>query len=142
MTVRRSGLAIGAIGAIGLAIALYLTTTKLSGGLPVCGPVHGCEEVALSEYSSILGIPTAALGVAFSAITGSLGLVWWRSGDRRALLANYGLGLFGMLFVAYLTYLELFVIRAVCAWCVGYGLTVVVGWLVAAATVRTTGHST
>ena len=33
--------------------------------------------------------------------------------------------------MAYLTYLELFVIHAVCVWCVGYGLTVVGGWLVA-----------
>jgi uncharacterized membrane protein len=136
VTVRRSGLAIAGLAGIGFAIALYLTVTKLSGGLPVCGPVKGCEEVALSEYSSILGIPTAALGAAFSALVALLGLAWWRLGDRRALVACYGLGLFGLLFVAYLTYLELFVIHAVCAWCVTYGLTVIVGWLVAAGAMR------
>lgn len=136
MTVRRSGLAIAGLAGIGFAIAVYLTITRLSGGLPVCGPVKGCEEVALSEYSSILGIPTAALGAAFSAFVALLGLVWWRIGDRRALVASYGLGLFGLLFVAYLTYLELFVIHAVCAWCVTYGLTVIVGWLVAAGAMR------
>jgi uncharacterized membrane protein len=136
VTVRRSGLVIAGLAGIGLAIAVYLTVTKLSGGLPVCGPVKGCEDVALSEYSSILGVPTAALGAAFSALVALLGLAWWRIGDRRALVACYGLGLFGLLFVAYLTYLELFVIHAVCAWCVAYGLTVIVGWLVAAGTMR------
>lgn len=138
MTVRRSGLVIATLAAIGFAIAAYLTVTKLSGGLPVCGPTKGCEDVALSEYSAILGIPTAAFGLAFSAVIATLGLAWWRWGDRRTLLAAYGLGLFGIVFVAYLTYLELFVIHAVCVWCVGYGLTVVVGWLVALAMVRRT----
>jgi uncharacterized membrane protein len=133
---RRSGLLIAAIALIGLAIAVYLTATRLAGGLPVCGPVKGCEDVALSAYSSILGIPVAAFGVGFSVAVGGLGLVWSGRGDRRALLGAYGLGLSGILFVAYLTYLELFVIHAVCVWCVSYGLTVFVGWLVAAASLR------
>jgi uncharacterized membrane protein len=136
VTARRTGLAIAAIAAVGLLIAFYLTATKLSGGLPVCGPVKGCEDVARSEYSSILGIPVAAFGALFSALIGILGLIWAFAQDRRALLGTYGLGLFGILFVAYLTYLELFVIHAVCAWCVTYGVTVVVGWLVALGAVR------
>ena len=134
---RRSGLLIATIALVGLGIAVYLTATKLAGGLPVCGPVKGCEDVALSPYSSIAGIPVAALGAGFSAVLLGLGLVWSSRADRRALLGAYGLGLFGIVFVAYLTYLELFVIHAVCVWCVGYGLTVIVGWLVAAATMRT-----
>ena len=136
MTARRSGLVIAAIAAVGVAIAAYLTVTKLSGGLPVCGPSHGCEDVALSPYSSIFGIPTAAFGLVFSTVVAILGFGWWRLGDRRAVVAAYGLGLFGILFVAYLTYLELFVIHAICVWCVGYGLTVVIGWVVALFAVR------
>jgi uncharacterized membrane protein len=69
-------------------------------------------------------------------LTLALQLIWWRRGERRALLAAYGLGLFGILFVSYLTYLELFVIHAVCVWCVVYALTVVAGWLVTAAALR------
>lgn len=130
-----------ALAAVGLAIAAYLTVTKLSGGLPICGPVSGCEDVARSEYSSIVGIPTAALGGAFSAALIVLGLVWARTGERRALVLAYGLGLFGVIFVGYLTYLELFVIHAVCAWCVTYGLTVVVGWLLAAWSLRRTDRA-
>jgi uncharacterized membrane protein len=109
---------------------------KLSGGLPVCGPVSGCEDVARSEYSSVLGIPTAAFGGLLSAVLLVLGLIRAGTGDRRAVVGAYGLGLFGVIVVGYLTYLELFVIHAVCAWCAAYALTVVVGWLLAAGSLR------
>jgi uncharacterized membrane protein len=56
--------------------------------------------------------------------------------NRTAHLAAYGLGLFGVLFVGYLSYLELFVIHAICVWCVAYAVTVVGGWLAAAAGLR------
>jgi uncharacterized membrane protein len=136
MTVGRSGPAAAGLALIGLAIAAYLALTRLSGGLPVCGPLHGCETVALSSYSEILGIPVAMFGVVFSIVLVGLSVAWWRRGDRRALLGLYGLGLLGVLFVAYLTYLELFVIGAVCVWCAGYALTVVAGWTIVALALR------
>ena len=133
MTAGRSGPAATGLALVGLAIAAYLALTRLSGGLPVCGPLHGCETVALSSYSEIFGIPVAVFGVALLDRPRSA----WRSpgggaADRRALLGLYGLGLLGVLFVAYLTYLELFVIGAVCVWCAGYALTVVAGWIIVA----------
>jgi uncharacterized membrane protein len=92
--------------------------------------------VAQSEYSELLGIPVSLLGMGFSGVVLLLAAAWWRVGDRRAILGAYGLGLFGLLFVGYLTYLELFVIEAICVWCVTYAVTVVAGWLVAAAALR------
>jgi uncharacterized membrane protein len=137
---RRTGLVGAVLAAVGLAVSIYLTSVKLAGALPVCGPLKGCEDVALSPYSEIQGIPVALFGAGFSVLMLLLALAWWRIGDRRALLASYGLGLFGILFVAYLTYLELFVIHAVCVWCVAYALTVIVGWIVAAVAVRQSGE--
>ncbi len=132
----RSGPAAAGLALIGLLIAAYLAWTRLSGGLPVCGPLHGCETVALSSYSEIFGVPVAVFGLAFSTTLLALALAWWRRADRRALLGLYGLGLLGVLFVAYLTYLELFVIGAVCVWCAAYALTVVGGWILAAVALR------
>jgi uncharacterized membrane protein len=120
----------------GLVVAGYLTAVKLAGELPVCGPLQGCETVALSEYSEVGGVPVALVGAGFSAVLLALNVVWRRTGHRRTLLAAYGLGLFGVLFVAYLTYLELFVIHAVCIWCVAYAITIVAGWAVAAVGLR------
>ena len=133
---RRSGLAMTALALTGLVIATYLAITKLTGGAPVCGPIHGCDTVAASSYSEVLGIPVAVYGVGFSLVLVGLALAWWRLADGRAVLGAYGLGLLGCLVVAGLTYLELFVIHAICVYCVAYAVTVVAGFIVAAATVR------
>jgi uncharacterized membrane protein len=115
----------------GLLIALYLSSVELAGALPYCGPLHGCEEVALSQYSRIGGIPVAVFGVCLSLILLTLALAWWRTGDRRLLAAHYGLSLAGVIFELYFTWLELFVIGAVCVWCATYGLTLLARFLVA-----------
>ena len=62
--------------------------------------------------------------------------MWWRRADRRALYVAYGLGLLGVVAVAYLTYVELFVIEAICIWCVMYAITIVIGWVIAIAATR------
>ncbi len=136
MSAGRRGSATTGLAVIGLLIAAYLAGTRLSGGLPVCGPLHGCETVALSSYSELFGIPVALFGCGYSIVLVGLSLTWWRRADRWALLGLYGLGLLGVLFVAYLTYLELFVIGAICVWCAGYALTIVSGWLIAALALR------
>jgi uncharacterized membrane protein len=136
VTPRRSGLAMTVLAVVGLLVALYLAVAKLTGGAPACGPLQGCETVAVSEYSEVFGIPVAVFGVGFSIVLVALSAAWWRLADSRALLGAYGLGLLGSLVVAGLTYLELFVIHAVCVYCVAYAATVVVGFVVAALAVR------
>jgi len=134
----RLGPAISVGAAIGLAIALYLLYTRVTGGIPACGGSSGCETVALSEYATFLGLPVALYGTGYSALVLGLAVGWWRSGDRRALLAAYGLGFAGLLAVGYLTYLEIFVIEAICLWCVAYAASVVATFgLAAAAVIRT-----
>ena len=123
----------------GLVIAAYLLSVRLAGELPACPISGGCETVQQSEYSAIAGIPVAGIGVVYSAVLLVATGVWWRLGDRRALYVAYGLGLLATLMVAYLTYLELFVIHAICTWCVAFGLTVVVGWIGAVVALRQSG---
>jgi len=125
----RLGLALGALALAGLGIATSLLAVRVLGEAPACGPLKGCETVAASEYATIAGIPVALFGVLFSIVLLGASLAWWRLADRRALYAAYGLGLAGILAVLYLTYLELFVIEAICVWCVSYALTILAGWL-------------
>lgn len=138
MTARmpRLALALAVVGLVGIAISVYLTWTKMSGVLPVCGPGGGCEVVEASEYSSVGPVPLAAFGILDSLAMVVLALWWGRAGDRRAAYAAYALGLAGVLIEAYLVYLELFVIHAICVWCVAYGVTVVLGFALAIAMVR------
>ena len=127
------GLILAALDVVGLAIALYLSVVELGGGVPVCGPIHGCEEVARSEYSRIAGIPVAVFGVALSVILLTLAVAWWRTDLYGLLLAHYGLSLAGVLFEAYFLYLQVFVIGAVCIWCTSYGLSLILRFVIALA---------
>lgn len=125
------GLILAALDVVGLAIALYLSVVELQGGVPVCGPIHGCEEVARSEYSRIAGVPVAVFGVALSLVLLSLALAWWRTDLYALLLVHYGLSLAGVLFEAYFMYLQVFVIGAVCIWCTSYGLSLIARFVIA-----------
>jgi uncharacterized membrane protein len=108
---------------IGLAIAGYLSVIELQGALPYCGPLKGCEEVALSQYARVGGVPVAVFGVALSISLFFLAIAWMRSGRIELLAAHYGLSLLGVVFEIYFTYLEVFVIGAVCVWCASYGVS-------------------
>jgi uncharacterized membrane protein len=82
---------------------------------PFCaGGSHGCERVQSSSYASVGGIPVALLG-----LVGYVGIaVALVAPGERARLAAAALAVSGFGFSAYLTYLELFVIDAICQWCV------------------------
>ena len=121
---------------VGLVIAGYLSAVELQGELPYCGPLKGCEAVALSEYARVGGIPVAVFGVVLSVSLLVLALAWTNSGRVELLAAHYGLSLFGVVFEAYFTYLEIFVIGAVCVWCASYGVSLVARFGVALAVWR------
>ena len=125
-------LILAVLDVVGLAIAAYLTVVELGGGVPVCGPLQGCAEVARSEYSRIAGVPVAVFGVGLSLVLLTLALAWWRTDLRALLLAHYGLSLAGVLFEVYFLYLQVAVIGAVCVWCTTYGLSLVARFAVAA----------
>jgi uncharacterized membrane protein len=130
------GIVLATLDLIGLAIAGYLSIVELQGALPYCGPLKGCEVVALSEYAKIGGIPVAVFGVALSISLFILAITWMKSGRIELLAAHYGLSLLGVVFEVYFTYLELFVIGAVCVWCASYGLSLLARFAVALAVWR------
>ena len=119
------------LAVVGLAIGSYLLAVRILGEAPACGPVKGCDTVAASEFATLFGLPVAIYGVGFSVVLVGVCMTWWRLGQRRALYAAYGLGLAAIIAVAYLTYLELFVIEAICVWCVTYAVTILAGWVIA-----------
>lgn len=125
------GFVLAALDLTGLAIAGYLSVVALRGDLPACGPLKGCEEVALSEYARVGGIPVGVFGVVLSITLFFLAIAWIRSARIDLLAAHYGLSLLGVVFEVYFTYLELFVIGAVCVWCASYGLSLVARFAVA-----------
>jgi uncharacterized membrane protein len=122
-------IALGVLSAVGLMISAYLTWTHYLGLPPVCiSGSGGCEIVQSSRYATIFGVPVATLGV-----VGYAGLLF--AAMMRGEVGVYVgllLALVGTLFSAYLTYLEVFVIHALCQWCLA-SVAIMVGALICAA---------
>jgi uncharacterized membrane protein len=112
--------AIPILALLGLGVALYLAYVEIVHVEAVCGPVGECNIVQSSPYAQILGIPIAVLGTLnYLGVIVLWAIQKYASGRlvNVSALGLLGLTLFGTLFSIYLTCLELFVIRAVCAWC-------------------------
>jgi uncharacterized membrane protein len=114
MSDRALRLAIGVLALAGIGIAAYLTYVHYAGLKPLCLSSGGCETVQSSRYAKLAGIPVATIGLADYVII--LGSVWLRGEVGK--LTGAGLALVGFGFSAYLTYRELFTIKAICQWCV------------------------
>ncbi len=116
-------LALAAIGLAGLGIAIYLTTVHYQGESPACiAGGTGCAQVQDSVYAELASVPIPVIGIAgyvavllVAAVPGDLGR-----------FAGLFTGIVGISFSAYLTYLELFEIEAICQWCVASAILMTV----------------
>jgi uncharacterized membrane protein len=101
------------VAAAGMAVAAYLTWSHFGDGSVVCPVGGGCETVQESEYAEVVGVPVALLGLGAYLVV--LVLVVWDTPYAR--LAAAVLALIGLVFSGYLLVMQLFVIEAVCVWC-------------------------
>lgn len=100
---------------VGIGVATYIAIADSGGGSPVCvGGSHGCETVASSSYSHLLGVNISIFGVLGYVLLLAAAIL---RGDG-ARMGGFVLALVGFGYSVFLTYLELFVIDAVCQWCV------------------------
>jgi len=107
---------------VGIGVAIYLTFIETTKAQAICGPVGDCNAVQNSKYAVLFGfLPVGVLG-----LLGYIGILgaWaarrfhWKSIAEFAPVALLGMTAFGTIFSIYLTYLEIFVIHAVCIWCI------------------------
>ena len=132
--IRRQAIVLLAL--VGLLVATYLWLYKIGVlGELKCG-TGSCEYVQTSPYAEVLGVPVAFIGVVGYVVLFLVGLVGLQpkfQEDRRvttllAVLATAGFG-----FTLYLTAVELFVLHAICRWCVGSAVIMTALWLLALA---------
>jgi uncharacterized membrane protein len=103
------------VAAFGIGVATYIAIAESGGGAPACiAGGGGCETVAESAYAHLVGINVAVIGIVGYVLLLAASLL---RGDG-ARIAGFALALTGFGFSVYLTYLELFVIDAICQWCV------------------------
>ncbi len=105
----------------GIAVAGYLTYVHYEPKALICTGSGGCETVQESSYAVLIGIPIAVLGLGVWVV--ALALTIWNSELARTLTAAIAIG--SLAFAAYLVILQLFVIDAICVWCMVNDLVLV-----------------
>lgn len=106
---------------VGMGISAYLSFVHFSGVPVYCEGSGGCHTVQSSEYATLLGLPVALLGfILYAAIFAAAVVAVLSAGwpAHVAPFAVFGMALSGVLYSSYLTWLELYRINAICAWCV------------------------
>jgi uncharacterized membrane protein len=108
------------LAALGAADALYLLIFKLSNNNKMCLGNGGCSTVNSSSYSELFGIPVSLYGLLAYLVIIAIILLEprWKLAAAQGPLAIFAITLGGVLFSAYLTYIELYVIFAICPFCI------------------------
>jgi uncharacterized membrane protein len=116
-SVAKRAVVVTALSVAGMGVAAYLVFIHFRGGQYFCGGIGDCDYVNSSPYAVVLGVPVALFGlltyVAILCITvaGERAPAGWMT--TFSPLAVFALSLAGVLFSAYLTYLELYVLYAI-----------------------------
>ena len=123
----------------GLFVALYLTLYKAGFIGTLSCSVGSCETVNTSQWSTLLGLPVAAWGLGFyivALVVAMAGTTDRWVDDRTISIVLVALSGWGVLFSLWLTYLELFVINAICMWCVISAIIVTIIFIVSVLDLR------
>lgn len=112
---------------VGIGVAGYLSYIETQSATAACGPVGDCNAVQQSRYARLFDVlPIGVLG-----LLGYLGLIaawlvrkYLPKFAKPADIAFFAMAFFAVIFSLYLTYLEPFVIGAVCIWCLSSAVIV------------------
>ena len=102
---------------IGFIDAAYLTFEHFLGRVPPCSILHGCEKVTTSPYAEVFGIPLALFGAIYYFTL--LVLIIAHFDLRKQIILKLAALItpVGFLSSLYFIYLQLFVIKAICLYC-------------------------
>jgi uncharacterized membrane protein len=132
-----------ALSAGGALVSGYLGVKRLTGGNLACTRWAECDVVNNSVYAKIYGVPVAFIGLAGYLVLMCLAVAALQTEgatQRRLLALGFLLTLGGFGFSVYLTYLELYVIEAICVWCVISAILITLLTIVGGINLRRTAH--
>lgn len=132
----------------GLGVSAYLMWGySVPGATLACGGSSGCESVKNSVYANLWGIPLPVIGLISYGVLFVLILaqghaaIVERAWPPYIALAVFGISLAGVLYSAYLTYVELYVIYAICRWCVASAIIMVAVFVLSIFNLRNSNQS-
>lgn len=129
---KRTALLLNAISILGFLVALYLTVEHLSGQPVKCIILSGCEKVLTSPYSEVFGVPLALFGAVYYFFIFCTSLFFIFGRTKKLLLAALLATPIGLLASAWFVYLQFFVIKALCIYCMTSALLSAILFLTAA----------
>jgi uncharacterized membrane protein len=123
MSARWYSLSAAIVAGLGFIDATFLTIQHYTNFTLPCSITHGCELVTTSAYSSILGVPVALLGALY--YVGVLFAIYLSFEFAKAQWLKWIAiaSTAGFLFSLWFVYLQLFVIHAICQYCMLSALT-------------------
>ena len=133
---------VAALALAGIFLAVYLLLYKLGMIGELSCSVGSCEKVNTSKWATFLGLPVAAWGVGWYIVMFVLAVVstWETYAESPAVsMLLLGVAGTGLIFSTYLTYLELFVIHAICIWCITSACIVAIMFVVSVLDLRDFG---
>ena len=121
------------LACLGVLDAAYLLIYKLTNNNAMCLGNGGCHDVNFSAYSEIGGIPVSLFGIAAFLVIAGILLLEPRTKfmAENGPLAIFGISLAGVAFSAYLTWLEIYVIHAICPFCVASAVIITLIFILA-----------
>lgn len=124
-----AGVILAILGAVDSAYLLWL---KLTGQVAACQNIGDCEAVNSSRYAEFGGIPIALFGLLAYLLIIALFFLELKFPEWKdsLLLANFGVTFAGTLYSFYLTYVELFILKAVCPFCVVSAVIIVILFII------------
>ena len=105
------------LASLGFIDATYLTVSHYAGVDLYCGADGGCNTVTNSEYSTMFGIYIAVYGMLYYLSILVLTVIYIDTKNNKILKPLMIIPVLGFLFSLYLVYLQLFVINAICRYC-------------------------
>ena len=112
---------------LGIVVSGYLAYKRMAGGSLACTRWAQCDVVNNSLYSKFLGIPVSLIGLVAYLVLLALAVAALRTDgrvQRQMLLLSLLFSIGGVGFSVYLTYIEIYVIEALCSWCVASAIII------------------
>ncbi|MEK7635496.1 MAG: vitamin K epoxide reductase family protein [Patescibacteria group bacterium] len=105
------------VSLVGVVDTVFVTINHYKGVIPPCTLLNGCETVLTSKYSEVFGVPIALIGALFYSTVFLFSLAYLKTKNNKIIIVFLALTALAFLMSLFFIYLQFFVIKAVCEYC-------------------------